>query len=281
MQCEVCHNGPAFFYCEQDEAAMCKRCDAEVHAANPVSALHKRCVLSENGSTPSLVAPECDICQEKKAVVFCREDRALLCRGCDFSIHSMGPAAGTHERYLMSGMRISLNAEAPSPSGAATCSSRCAESCCTPVGGRTRNAGMPFKMPQNMQPAVPAVVAEEPILKNTDSLLQMPSSYLNDDDFKQCVGELDLQDFAVPDGKDENLFMDMDLLEMLVPDISNQESAYQKGKLQKQPSMNAFAGAGSVPVFDMDDFASISQNDDGVVPSFDSQPVNKRRRMVA
>lgn len=49
----------------------------------------------------------------------CREDRAFLCRGCDLSIHSANEHVAKHERFLMSGVTVELNAIA-STSGAPT-----------------------------------------------------------------------------------------------------------------------------------------------------------------
>ena len=48
----------------------------------------------------------------------CREDRAFLCRSCDISIHSANEHVAKHERYLMSGVTVELNAM-PSTSGGA------------------------------------------------------------------------------------------------------------------------------------------------------------------
>jgi hypothetical protein len=41
--------------------------------------------------------------------VFCREDRALLCRRCDFSVHTANKLAETHERILLANVTVSLN----------------------------------------------------------------------------------------------------------------------------------------------------------------------------
>ena len=48
----------------------------------------------------------------------CREDRAFLCRACDISIHSANEHVAKHERFLMSGVTVELNAM-PSTSGGA------------------------------------------------------------------------------------------------------------------------------------------------------------------
>jgi len=45
----------------------------------------------------------------------CCEDRAYLCRSCDFAVHSANPAAGAHARWFLSSARVALEAlqEAP------------------------------------------------------------------------------------------------------------------------------------------------------------------------
>jgi hypothetical protein len=40
----------------------------------------------------------------------CHEDRAFLCRGCDFSIHSANEPASRHRRYVVSGAQVELHA---------------------------------------------------------------------------------------------------------------------------------------------------------------------------
>eukprot|EP00850_Spirogloea_muscicola_P008748 SM000047S16887 [mRNA] locus=s47:516691:518433:- [translate_table: standard] len=62
-------------------------------------------------------APQCDICQEKSAYFFCLEDRALLCRDCDLSIHVANSLSASHRRYLLTGVRVALEA-LPGDSGA-------------------------------------------------------------------------------------------------------------------------------------------------------------------
>lgn len=46
--------------------------------------------------------------QEKRGFFFCLEDRALLCRDCDVSIHSANALSGNHKRFLVTGMRAAL-----------------------------------------------------------------------------------------------------------------------------------------------------------------------------
>lgn len=44
--------------------------------------------------------------QEKSGYFFCLEDRALLCRQCDVSIHTTSPYVSTHQRFLVTGVRV-------------------------------------------------------------------------------------------------------------------------------------------------------------------------------
>jgi hypothetical protein len=48
-----------------------------VHGANKIVKKHERVSLQKEKD-----AATCDICQENKAVMFCPEDRALICRRC-------------------------------------------------------------------------------------------------------------------------------------------------------------------------------------------------------
>ncbi|XP_042438820.1 B-box zinc finger protein 24-like [Zingiber officinale] len=102
IQCDVCEKAPATVICCADEAALCGRCDVEVHAANKLASKHQRLLLD------CLAArlPRCDICQEKAAFIFCVEDRALFCRDCDEPIHVAGTLSGDHRRYLATGIRV-------------------------------------------------------------------------------------------------------------------------------------------------------------------------------
>lgn len=43
----------------------------------------------------------CDVCRERKASVFCRNDAALLCQECDVEIHGANPLALRHERVFV------------------------------------------------------------------------------------------------------------------------------------------------------------------------------------
>jgi len=48
-----------------------------VHGANKLALKHERVALK-----PQAEGSLCDICQEEQAIMFCSEDRALICRRC-------------------------------------------------------------------------------------------------------------------------------------------------------------------------------------------------------
>ncbi|KAK8556312.1 hypothetical protein V6N13_064351 [Hibiscus sabdariffa] len=105
IQCDVCEKAPATVICCADEAALCAKCDVEVHAANKLASKHQRLLLQ----CLSNKLPPCDICQEKAAFIFCVEDRALFCRDCDEPIHSSGSLSANHQRFLATGIRVALS----------------------------------------------------------------------------------------------------------------------------------------------------------------------------
>ncbi|KAG0600919.1 hypothetical protein M758_11G070800 [Ceratodon purpureus] len=103
IHCDACEKNLATVICCADEAALCGDCDVRIHAANKLSDKHVRVSL--------LTAPEpakCDICQEKRGFFFCLEDRALLCRDCDVSIHTVNTLSCNHKRFLVTGTRVAL-----------------------------------------------------------------------------------------------------------------------------------------------------------------------------
>lgn len=59
IQCDVCEKAPATVICCADEAALCAKCDVEVHAANKLASKHQRLLLQ----CLSTKLPKCDICQ--------------------------------------------------------------------------------------------------------------------------------------------------------------------------------------------------------------------------
>nr|AFU10968.1 STO [Malus zumi] len=107
IQCDVCEKAQATVICCADEAALCAKCDVEVHAANKLASKHQRLLLECLSKSNKL--PRCDICQDKAAFIFCVEDRALICQDCDESIHSANSRAANHQRFLATGIRVALN----------------------------------------------------------------------------------------------------------------------------------------------------------------------------
>ncbi|GAB4853849.1 hypothetical protein Ancab_018058 [Ancistrocladus abbreviatus] len=106
IQCDVCEKQEAAVFCAADEAALCEGCDHRVHHANKLANRHLRFTLLH----PSLQeAPQCDICQERRAFLFCREDRAVLCRECDISIHTANVHTQKHSRFLLTGVKLSAS----------------------------------------------------------------------------------------------------------------------------------------------------------------------------
>ncbi|XP_062222831.1 B-box zinc finger protein 24-like [Phragmites australis] len=104
IQCDACEGAAATVVCCADEAALCARCDVEIHCANKLASKHQRLPLE----ALSARLPRCDVCQEKAAFIFCVEDRALFCRDCDEPIHVPGTLSGNHQRYLATGIRVGL-----------------------------------------------------------------------------------------------------------------------------------------------------------------------------
>ncbi|KAJ8459352.1 hypothetical protein OPV22_032278 [Ensete ventricosum] len=117
--CDVCCKEEASAFCCADEAALCEACDLRVHPANKLAGKHRRLSLS----APSAQShPVCDICQENRGFLFCQEDRAILCRDCDASVHSANHLTMKHNRFILTGVRLSAApvSSFPSPVAEAT-----------------------------------------------------------------------------------------------------------------------------------------------------------------
>ncbi|KAK4349032.1 hypothetical protein RND71_031787 [Anisodus tanguticus] len=106
IQCDVCNKNEASVFCVADEAALCDSCDHRVHHANKLAGKHQRFSLLQ--PSPKQI-PVCDICQERRAFLFCQQDRAILCRECDISIHKANEHTQKHNRFLLTGVKISAN----------------------------------------------------------------------------------------------------------------------------------------------------------------------------
>ncbi|XP_059287164.1 B-box zinc finger protein 20-like [Lycium ferocissimum] len=119
IQCDVCNKNEATVYCIADEAALCESCDHRVHHVNKLASKHQRFSLLQ--PNPKQV-PLCDICQERRGFLFCQQDRAILCRECDIPIHKANEHTQKHNRYLLTGVKLSANSalySSPSPSPSA------------------------------------------------------------------------------------------------------------------------------------------------------------------
>jgi len=116
VQCDVCAAQAASVFCCADEAALCDACDHRVHRANKLASKHRRLSLlhpspssasSPSSSSSAQKPPPCDICQEKRGFLFCKEDRAILCRECDVRVHTTSELTRRHSRFLLTGVRVS------------------------------------------------------------------------------------------------------------------------------------------------------------------------------
>lgn len=54
--------------------------------------------------------------QEAVGYFFCMEDRALLCRSCDVVVHTANSLVSTHQRFVLTGVKVGLEATKPGPS---------------------------------------------------------------------------------------------------------------------------------------------------------------------
>lgn len=54
--------------------------------------------------------------QEALGYFFCLEDRALFCRKCDLAIHTANAYVSGHQRFLLTGVRVGLEATEPGAS---------------------------------------------------------------------------------------------------------------------------------------------------------------------
>ncbi|XP_073124872.1 B-box zinc finger protein 21-like isoform X2 [Henckelia pumila] len=117
--CDVCRKEEASAFCPADEAALCPNCDIRVHRANKLAEKHPRFSLLHSQFQDS---PLCDICQDKRALFFCQEDRALLCKECDSSIHRANEHTKKHNRFLLTGVKLSAAAASFNVAAAASSS---------------------------------------------------------------------------------------------------------------------------------------------------------------
>ncbi|KAK1407443.1 hypothetical protein QVD17_39059 [Tagetes erecta] len=153
IQCDVCNKHEATVYCSADEAALCSACDHRVHHANKLAGKHPRFSLLHPSPENT---PLCDICQDKKAFAFCQQDRAILCKDCDASIHKVNQLKQNHNRFLLTGVKLSPTASV--------------YSCSNPPASlpSKQNGVVPEKQQQQQQPVVPSSIMNQTNVKVTN-----------------------------------------------------------------------------------------------------------------
>mmetsp|Transcript_32051 Transcript_32051/g.44433 ORF Transcript_32051/g.44433 Transcript_32051/m.44433 type:complete len:242 (-) Transcript_32051:228-953(-) len=102
--CKVCRSSPATVLCIIGEATYCNSCEPKI----PDSYESKTCPRVPLRSARDTSNVKCDICQSATAIIFCREDRAILCGDCDASIHTLQIAC-KHTRFLLTGVTLGSN----------------------------------------------------------------------------------------------------------------------------------------------------------------------------
>ncbi|GMN19816.1 hypothetical protein TIFTF001_050968 [Ficus carica] len=103
IQCNACEAAEVNVLCCAEEAALCWACDHKIHATSKLASEHHRLPLSSSSPFPN-----CDICQVSVGYFFCAQDRALLCRKCDVAIHTANAFVSSHERFLLTGVKVGL-----------------------------------------------------------------------------------------------------------------------------------------------------------------------------
>lgn len=241
LLCEVCERAEATIVCCQDEAAMCAKCDTEVHGANVLAQKHQRLPLSR--PKPEAL-PLCDICQKEKGNFYCANDRAVLCRSCDYAIHTANADARLHARFPFVGTSVSLEVLAAGQ----TCMP------CPP------SAAVPE--PPAAAQATPAPASDPPAAAAGPSTTAVPST-------KAIFG---LDDEA--EANDFNVFLtEHDMLsDMLVPDLARDSAVPSLGPELTTPAPQPAGGAQAARAVPVDESNCTS---DGVVPDFSMPTVRE------
>ncbi|KAK4562594.1 hypothetical protein RGQ29_005194 [Quercus rubra] len=138
IQCDVCDKEGATVFCPADEAALCDGCDNSIHHANKLASKHTRFSLVHPSSKEF---PLCDICQERRAILFCKEDRAILCKECDLPIHKANEHTQIHNRFLLTGVKLSASSSLYPTSSSSTASD-------ANVGTENRSTKSSLKRPE-------------------------------------------------------------------------------------------------------------------------------------
>ncbi|KAK9836360.1 hypothetical protein WJX81_008514 [Elliptochloris bilobata] len=105
VKCDICEAQEGSVFCFAENAVMCEQCDVSKHTSSKQAAKHERVALSKAAEST-----QCDICQDRPAVLFCADDRALICRRCDLMIHNANEFTAKHKRFLLSGFALGMRA---------------------------------------------------------------------------------------------------------------------------------------------------------------------------
>ncbi|XP_010428581.1 PREDICTED: B-box zinc finger protein 21 [Camelina sativa] len=149
IRCDVCDKEEASVFCTADEASLCGGCDHRVHHANKLASKHLRFSLLYPSSSNN-TSPLCDICQDKKALLFCQQDRAILCKDCDSSIHAANEHTKKHDRFLLTGVKLSATSSVYKPTSSESSTSSNSQDCSVP--GSSISNPPPLKKPLSPPP---------------------------------------------------------------------------------------------------------------------------------
>ena len=179
--CDACDAADASLYSVADAAVFCKGCSGRAgsqqgqHTVGHLPAQNELLALSRTSDRPS-----CDICQvrcvqrcrqgvsltcilcvrdpapattrthqDNKAMVFCAEDRALMCRGCDVMVHSANASVAKHARHLLTGWVVALHALGTDEAGSSADTATAAVGDAAPAMPRQTSAHEPTKRATN------------------------------------------------------------------------------------------------------------------------------------
>ena len=79
--------------------------------------------------------------QERRAILFCKEDRAILCKECDLPIHKANEHTQIHNRFLLTGVKLSASSSLYPTSSSSTASD-------ANVGTENRSTKSSIKRPE-------------------------------------------------------------------------------------------------------------------------------------
>jgi len=231
---------------------MCAECDGSIHTSS--SKKHSRVQLLAP-SKPT--QPKCDICQVDNAYVVCREDRAVLCRRCDLSIHTATKLAEKHQRFLLSGVTLALH---PVRSGSEDRSE----------ASEDRGEENEPSTSKSTNHLVPDLGPGSSLVTNTKQFAA--NNGKNDKFMATSVPHWRVDELLdIPGLADGYNVRDIDALSGDMGDLD-----YDLSCFLEVPDMNNNVGEGSNPVNHPESYSS----DDGlaVVPDMDNNDYNKRRR---